>query len=86
MFVYQYNTDTKGEDPSVIIIEKRRRDYLNSGLAGRSRVARLVGEMGKSQRSEKVTLVYSCSQVCYILADSRDGIEGRAWKVNVCLH
>ena len=29
---------------------------------------------------------YSWSRVCYNLADSRDLIGGRGWKVKVCLH
>ena len=29
---------------------------------------------------------YGWSRVCQILADSRDMIEGRGWKVKVCLH
>ena len=29
---------------------------------------------------------YGWSRVCKILADSRDVIEGRGWKVQVCLH
>ena len=61
------------------VMQSAKRERMASLLVGQPH------SQGTLSTSRKYT-GYGWSRVCWILADSRDVIEGRDWKVIVCLH